>query len=143
MLYDDQEQLVARLHAEENRTEVKLDKVPQDLINAFIATEDKDFYRHHGINFKGIARAAYYNIQSGDLTSQGASTITQQLARNASLFEKRWERKLKEIIIAFKLESAYSKDEILCMYMNKINFVQGLMECKLQPILILGKMSAS
>lgn len=126
LLYDDQEQLVARLHAEENRTEVKLDKVPQDLINAFIATEDKDFYRHHGINFKGIARAAYYNIQSGDLTSQGASTITQQLARNAFLsFEKRWERKLKEIIIAFKLESAYSKDEILCMYMNKINFGAG------------------
>ena len=103
LLYDDQEQVVARLHAEENRTEVKLDKVPQDLVNAFIATEDKDFYRHHGVNIKGIARAVIYNIQSRDLTGQGASTITQQLARNAFLsFDKRWERKLKEIIIAFK-----------------------------------------
>ncbi|MDD2373157.1 MAG: PBP1A family penicillin-binding protein [Syntrophomonadaceae bacterium] len=126
LLYDDQEQVVARLHAEENRTEVKLDKVPQDLVNAFIATEDKDFYRHHGVNIKGIARAVIYNIQSRDLTGQGASTITQQLARNAFLsFDKRWERKLKEIIIAFKLESAYSKDEILSMYLNKINFGAG------------------
>ena len=126
LLYDDQEKIVARLHAEENRTEVKLDKVPQDLKDAFIATEDKDFYSHHGVNIKGIARAALYNIQSRDLTGQGASTITQQLARNAFLsFDKRWERKLKEIIIAFKLESAYSKDEILCMYLNKINFGAG------------------
>ena len=126
LLYDDQGQVVARLHAEENRTEVKLDKVPRDLVNAFVATEDKDFYHHHGINVKGIARATLYNIQSRDLTGQGASTITQQLARNAFLsFDKRWERKLKEIIIAFKLESAYSKDEILCMYLNKINFGAG------------------
>jgi len=126
LLYDDEEQLVARLHAEENRTEVTLDKVPQDLINAFVATEDHDFYRHHGVNFKGIARAVFHNIHSGDLTGQGASTITQQLARNAFLsFDKRWERKLKEIIIAFKLESAYSKDEILTMYMNKIPFGAG------------------
>lgn len=126
LLYDDEEQLVARLHAEENRTEVTLDKVPQDLINAFVATEDHDFYRHHGVNFKGIARAVFHNIHSGDLTGQGASTITQQLARNAFLsFDKRWERKLKEIIIAFKLESAYSKDEILAMYMNKIPFGAG------------------
>jgi penicillin-binding protein 1A len=126
LLYDDQGQVVARLHAEENRTEVKLDKVPRDLVNAFVATEDKDFYRHHGINVKGIARATLYNIQSRDLTGQGASTITQQLARNAFLsFDKRWERKLKEIIIAFKLESAYSKDEILSMYLNKINFGAG------------------
>lgn len=126
LLYDDKEQVAARLHAEENRTEVKLDKVPQDLKDAFISTEDKDFYNHHGINFKGIARAAFYNIQSRDLTGQGASTITQQLARNAFLsFDKRWERKLKEVIIAFKLESTYSKDEILSMYLNKINFGAG------------------
>jgi len=126
MLYDDEGNLVARLHAEENRTEVTLDKVPQDLINAFIATEDQDFYKHHGINLKGIARAIITNISSGDLTGQGASTITQQLARNAFLsFDKRWERKIKEIIIAFKLESTYTKDEILTMYLNKINFGAG------------------
>lgn len=126
LLYDDKEQLVAKLHAEENRTVVKLDKIPQNLINAFIATEDQDFYEHHGVNFKGIARAVFYNISSGDLTGQGASTITQQLARNAFLsFDKHWERKLKEAILAFKLEATYSKDEILTMYMNKINFGAG------------------
>lgn len=126
LIYDDNGEIAARLHAEENRTETSLDKVPQDLVNAFIATEDQDFYKHHGVNFKGIARAVFSNITSGDLTGQGASTITQQLARNAFLsFDKKWERKVKEIILAFKLETTYSKDEILMMYMNKINFGAG------------------
>jgi penicillin-binding protein 1A len=125
-LLDDQGQIMSSLHAGENRTEISLDKVPQDLINAFIAIEDQDYYKHHGINIKGIARAMISNIRTGDLTGQGASTITQQLARNAFLsFEKRWERKVKEAILAFKLESAYSKDEILTMYLNKINFGAG------------------
>ncbi|MBO8158591.1 transglycosylase domain-containing protein [Thermosyntropha sp.] len=126
LVYDDKGNLVSRLHAAENRTEVTLDKIPSDLINAFIATEDQDFYEHHGVNFKGIIRAIVVNITSGDLTSQGASTITQQLARNAFLsFDKKWERKVKEIVLAFKIESKYSKDEILCMYLNKIYFGAG------------------
>lgn len=125
-IYDDQGNMVTSLHAEENRTEITLDKVPNDLINAFISTEDQDFYHHHGVNFKGVARSVVRNIQSGNLTGQGASTITMQLARNAFLsFDKQWERKVKEIIIAFKLESRYSKDEILAMYLNKINFGAG------------------
>lgn len=126
LIYDDQGTLVTKLHSEENRTEVTLNKIPPELINAFIATEDKDFYDHHGVNFKGIIRAVVVNVTSGDLTSQGASTITQQLARNAFLsFDKKWERKLKEMILAFKIESKYSKDEILCMYLNKIYFGAG------------------
>jgi penicillin-binding protein 1A len=126
LIYDDAGNMITGLHAGENRTEITLDKIPQDLINAFIATEDEDFYEHHGVNFKGIARAVYTNLTSGDLTGQGASTITQQLARNAFLsFDKQWERKVKEIILAFKLESNYSKDEILTMYLNKINFGAG------------------
>lgn len=126
LIYDDQGVMIGGLHAEENRTEITLDKVPQDFINAIVATEDEDFYHHHGVNFKGIARAVVINITSGDLTGQGASTITQQLARNAFLtLDKQWERKVKEIILAFKLESNYSKDEILSMYMNKINFGAG------------------
>jgi len=125
-VYDDQEQLVSGLHAGENRTEVGLEKVPQDLIDAFIATEDRDFYNHHGVNYRGIARSLVANLTSGDLKGQGASTITQQLARNAFLnFDKKWERKLKEILLAFKIESYYSKDEILSMYMNLINFGSG------------------
>ncbi|SHG48712.1 penicillin-binding protein 1A [Thermosyntropha lipolytica DSM 11003] len=126
LIYDDKGNLVATLHAAENRTEVTLDKIPPHLINAFIATEDRDFYEHHGVNFKGIMRAVIVNITSGNPTGQGASTITQQLARNAFLsFEKSWERKLKEILLAFKIESKYSKDEILCMYLNKIYFGSG------------------
>lgn len=126
ILYDDKGDVIGGLHAGENRTEIGLNKVPKNLINAFIATEDQDFYTHHGVNFKGILRAVIRNVQSGDLTSQGASTITQQLARNAFLTsDKRWERKVKEILLAFKLESHFSKDEILEMYLNKIYFGAG------------------
>lgn len=126
LLYDDNGELFSRLHAEENRTEVSLDKVPDDLVNAFIAIEDKDFENHHGINFKGIMRAVVTNISSGDLTGQGASTITQQLAKNAFLsFDKKFERKIKEMILAFRLESTYSKDEIMEMYLNIIPFGAG------------------
>ncbi|MEN6389876.1 MAG: penicillin-binding protein 1A [Syntrophomonas sp.] len=122
---DDQGKVVASLHAEENRTEITIDKVPKDLVNAFLAIEDQEFYNHHGVNFKGIARALIVNVQEGG-KSQGASTITQQLARSAFLSsEKQWVRKVQEIILAFKLESKYSKDEILTMYMNKIYFGAG------------------
>ncbi|MEQ8173427.1 MAG: penicillin-binding protein 1A [Syntrophomonadaceae bacterium] len=122
---DDQGKVVASLHAEENRTEITIDKVPKDLVNAFLAIEDQEFYNHHGVNFKGIARALVVNLQEGG-KSQGASTITQQLARSAFLSsEKQWVRKVQEIILAFKLESKYSKDEILTMYMNKIYFGAG------------------
>ncbi len=125
-IFDENDDEIASLHSEENRTQVKLDGVSSDLINAFIATEDTDFYSHHGVNFKGIARALYTNILSGDPTGQGASTITQQLARNAFLTqEKSWNRKLQEVLLAFKLESTYSKDEILTFYINKIYFGAG------------------
>lgn len=126
ILYDDKGEVCATLHAGENRTEIELDKVPKNLINAFIAIEDQDFYHHHGVNYKGIIRAVWSNIRSGDLTGQGASTITQQLARKAFLTDdKRVERKLKEIVLAYKLEANYSKDEILTMYLNKIYFGGG------------------
>jgi penicillin-binding protein 1A len=126
IIYDDEQEYAAGLHAGENRTEVSLDQIPQDFIDAFIATEDRGFYEHHGINYRGIARSLLNNITSGDLKGQGASTITQQLAKNAFLsFEKKWERKIKEILLAFKIESAYSKDEILTMYLNLINFGSG------------------
>lgn len=126
LVLDDKGVAVAKLHAEENRVEISLDKVPADLKNAVIAIEDKDFYNHYGVNFKGILRALYVNLTSGDLTGQGASSITQQLARNAFLtLDKKWERKFKEIILAFKLESRYSKDEILTMYLNKVPFGAG------------------
>ncbi|HHW61552.1 MAG TPA: PBP1A family penicillin-binding protein [Syntrophomonadaceae bacterium] len=126
LLYDDEGNLVTRLHAEENRTNVSYDRIPPAIVDAFIATEDKDFYEHHGINIKGIARAIVHNIKTRNLTSQGASTITQQLARHSFLtLDKKWERKIKEILLAFKIESEYSKEEILNMYLNKIYFGSG------------------
>ncbi|CFX55603.1 Penicillin-binding protein 1A [Syntrophomonas zehnderi OL-4] len=126
LLFDDEGQVFYRLHAEEDRTAITLDKVPDDLIQAFIATEDQAFYEHHGINFKGIARAVISNIQTRDLTGQGASTITQQLARNAFLSsDKTWYRKAREALLAFRLEANYSKDEILGLYLNKIYFGAG------------------
>lgn len=126
LIYDQDDQLVSGLHAGQNRTEVGLDKVPKDLINAFVATEDRNFYKHHGVNFRGIARAVYRNLTSGDLKGEGASSITQQLARNAYLsLETTWERKAKEILIALRLESVYSKDEIMNAYLNIIPFGSG------------------
>jgi penicillin-binding protein 1A len=126
LIYDDQGAIVSRLHSGENRIEVTYDKIPKDLIYAFIATEDQDFYKHHGVNYKGIARALINNVTSGDLKGQGASTITQQLARNAFLsLDKKWERKVKEIILAFKIESEFSKEEIMTFYLNEINFGAG------------------
>lgn len=126
LIYDDQDQLVSGLHAGQNRTEVSLDKMPEDLTDAFVATEDRDFYKHHGVNFRGIARAVYRNLVSGDLKGEGASSITQQLARNAYLsLETTWERKAKEILIALRLENVYSKDEIMNLYLNIIPFGNG------------------
>lgn len=126
LLYDLEGNVFNRLHGPENRMDVSLEQVPHELIQAFIATEDKEFYNHHGINIKGIARAVLRNFQVGDMTGQGASTITQQLARSSFLSnDKNWERKIKEMFLAFKIEATYSKDEILEMYLNKIYFGAG------------------
>jgi len=126
LLYDQDDKMFSSLHGVENRLDVSLDQVPPALIQAFLATEDKDFYKHHGVNFRGIARALLRNFQSGDLTGQGASTITQQLARSSFLTsDKNWERKIKEMFLAFKIEASYSKEEILEMYLNKIYFGAG------------------
>lgn len=103
---------------EERRIPVKLNDIPQILIDAIIATEDARFYEHKGIDPKGIMRAVWRSAQ-GD--TQGASTITQQLARNFFLSpERKIERKLKEAILALEIEKNLSKDEILELYLNKI-----------------------
>lgn len=109
----------------ENRKLVAVDEIPKDLINAFLAAEDSDFYSHNGFNFKGMARALIANLTSGE-RSQGASTITQQAARTLFLSsEKTYTRKLKEAIMARRMESHMSKDEILYLYLNQIYFGQG------------------
>lgn len=104
----------------EDRVLVRLDEVPPLLKNGLIAVEDRAFYRHFGVSFKGILRAALANFQAGKVV-QGASTITQQLVKNFFLTSARdWERKIKELLMAVLLESHYSKDEILEAYLNEI-----------------------
>ena len=101
---------------------VELDKISDDLIKATIAAEDKNFYRHQGFDFLRIIKALFINIQARE-TKQGASTITQQYSKNLFLnFDKTWKRKLKEAWITVRLESHYSKDEILEGYLNSINY---------------------
>ncbi|EEX51247.1 penicillin-binding protein 1A [Pasteurella dagmatis] len=105
---------------EQRRIPVPLDKIPQKIIDAVLATEDARFYHHHGVDPIGIARAIKVAISKGG-ASQGASTITQQLARNFFLTpEKSIERKAKEAILAIDIENTLTKNEILELYLNKI-----------------------
>lgn len=101
---------------------IPLEKINKNLINATISTEDKYFYKHIGFDYLRIGKAAITNIINRD-KSEGASTITQQYARNLFLnFEKTWKRKIDEAILAAELEVHYSKDEILEGYLNTINY---------------------
>ncbi len=105
---------------EEKRIPVKINEVPDQLIKAILAAEDDSFYFHQGVDFTGIIRAALNNLRSGR-TAEGASTITMQVARNYFLSpEKTFTRKIKEILLAFKIERELSKDQILELYLNKI-----------------------
>lgn len=105
---------------EEKRIPVKRSEVPDQLVKAILAAEDDSFYYHGGVDFLGIVRAALANLRSGT-PAEGASTITMQVARNYFLTpEKTYTRKLREVLLAFKLEREFSKDEILELYLNKI-----------------------
>jgi penicillin-binding protein 1A len=105
---------------EERREPVTIDQVPETLIKAILAAEDDRFYTHPGVDFIGVMRAALANLRSGS-HEQGASTITMQVARNYFLTrEKTYTRKMREALLAFRLERALSKDQILELYINKI-----------------------
>ncbi|WP_271461196.1 peptidoglycan glycosyltransferase/peptidoglycan DD-transpeptidase MrcA [Pantoea leporis] len=107
-------------YGEKRRVPLTLQQMPPELIKAFIATEDSRFYEHHGVDPVGIFRAASIALMSGH-ASQGASTITQQLARNFFLSpERTLMRKIKEAFLAIRIEQLLSKDEILELYLNKI-----------------------
>jgi len=109
----------------ENQINLKREDIPQNFVNAIIAVEDKNFYRHHGIDLSGIARAVFTNIKRWKVVA-GGSTITQQTAKNLFLSnEKTFSRKIRELFYAIQLERKYSKDEILTMYCNTIYFGQG------------------
>ncbi len=101
---------------------IKLDDISEDLISATISIEDKNFYKHQGFDYLRIVKSLYINLINRK-TLQGASTITQQYAKNLFLdFDKTWERKFKEAWLTVKMESQYSKKEILEGYLNTINY---------------------
>ena len=124
-IYDINGNELANVHAEQNRVPVKIDKIPEHLKDAFIAVEDVRFYEHAGVDPKGIMRAVIANITNKGV-SEGGSTITQQLAKNAYLTQDRTlKRKVQEVFLALQLERKYTKDEILELYLNQIYFGQG------------------
>ncbi len=104
----------------EDRVLVKLEEVPETLVQGLLATEDRDFYQHSGISFKGIARAMWVNLRKGRMV-QGGSTITQQLVKNFYLTpERSLRRKINEALMALILEVRFNKDEILEAYLNEV-----------------------
>lgn len=106
--------------AREQRRLVSIDQVPLHLIHAILAAEDNRFYRHNGVDLRGILRAAYTNLRHSAIR-QGGSTLTQQLAKNYFLTpERTFSRKLKELLMALVIEAMYKKDEILEIYLNEI-----------------------
>ena len=118
-VYSADGELIAQ-YGEKRRIPVTLQQIPPVMVKAFIATEDSRFYEHHGVDPVGIFRAASVALFSGH-ASQGASTITQQLARNFFLSpERTLMRKLKEVFLAIRIEQLMNKDEILELYLNKI-----------------------
>ena len=110
-------------YARERRLYLPIQAVPKMVINAFISAEDKNYYEHGGLDFSGIARAGLLYVQNfgGNRRPQGASTITQQVAKNFLLTnEVSFQRKIKEALLALKIERTYSKDKILELYLNEI-----------------------
>jgi penicillin-binding protein 1A len=123
-VYDDNDELITELHVE-RRIFVPLAHIPQTLRDAVIATEDRRFYSHFGVDPIGIARAIYQNYRRGRIV-EGGSTITQQLTKVLFLTpDKSLERKFKEAVLALELERRYSKDRILEMYLNQVYFGNG------------------
>ncbi|MEL6162733.1 MAG: transglycosylase domain-containing protein [Cyanobacteria bacterium J06628_3] len=119
-IYDMKGKLLTSLHGEANREVVVKEKISPELKRAVLASEDSDFYYHHGINPKGVGRAIVTNYTSGGV-SQGASTITMQLVKNLFLSRRReYTRKLAEAVLAIRLEQILSKDDILEMYLNQV-----------------------
>ncbi|GAG61009.1 unnamed protein product [marine sediment metagenome] len=130
-VYDINGEIITEFY-QENRNPVPLSKIPSNLINASIAIEDSDFYKHKGISLRGIVRAQWENFKNiilqlkKEAKPHGGSTITQQLAINTFLTrEISLNRKLKDILLALQIERSFTKDEILEMYLNEIYFGHG------------------
>ncbi len=131
IIYDRKGREIGRFYVQ-NRSYVSIDKIPKTMINALVAQEDSRFFSHHGVDYIGVARAAIGNAKSGG-TESGASTITQQLARNAYDLKERADernesgvgRKMVEIFLAKRIEQKYSKEQILEFYLNRVYLGSG------------------
>ncbi|MDO8487205.1 MAG: transglycosylase domain-containing protein [Candidatus Curtissbacteria bacterium] len=120
-IFDRNGKILFNVYEDQNRTIVSLSAVPENLKKATIATEDKDFYKHRGFDVYGIIRAARATLFQGNV--QGGSTITQQLVKSVFLSPERTvSRKIKELYLAFRVETAFSKDKILEMYLNQVPY---------------------
>lgn len=118
-IYSRDAQLIAQ-YGDKKRTPIEISEVPDQLIKAFLAAEDSRFFEHNGVDYRGIIRASIQLLLTGK-KKQGGSTITMQVTRNFLLTrEKTYTRKIKEIILALKIEQEFSKQEILQLYLNKI-----------------------
>ncbi|MSU76430.1 hypothetical protein EXS54_03100, partial [Patescibacteria group bacterium] len=111
-----------RIRGDKNRTPIAFDQMPKCIKDATVAAEDKTFYKHSGLDPRGVARAVLVNFEVGG-TTQGGSTITQQLVKNALLSpERTYTRKAKELVLSLEIEQMFSKDRILELYLNEIPY---------------------
>ena len=125
LVYDRKGELVGKFFIQ-NRDPVPYDKLPKVLVEAVVAAEDQRFWSHDGVDYFGIARAALANWSAGRIR-QGASTVTQQLARNSfELKERTYRRKLLEITLAHRIEESFPKEKIMELYLNRVYFGGGL-----------------
>ncbi|MDY6853764.1 MAG: PBP1A family penicillin-binding protein [Thermodesulfobacteriota bacterium] len=123
-VYSDQGEIIGEFYLEK-RIVVPLSRIPKILIQAFVSAEDRRFYEHSGINFLSIMRAFFKNIKAGKIV-QGGSTITQQVTKYFLLSpERRFSRKIKEVILAYRIENQLSKEDILYLYLNQIYLGHG------------------
>ncbi len=115
--------LIAQI-GEQRRIPVTWEQIPDVVKHAFLAAEDDRFFQHHGIDYQGVLRAVVVDVISGD-RAQGASTITQQAARQLFLtLDKTWRRKLEEAFLTYRMEHEFSKQEIFALYLNVVFFGQ-------------------
>ena len=125
VIYDRTGQQIGKIFIQ-NRLPIPYDKIPKQMVNAVVAEEDNRFFEHHGVDYFGMARAAISNYRQGRV-KQGASTVTQQLARNSfDLKERSYRRKLLEVFVARRIEDHLSKEKIMDLYLNRVYFGSGL-----------------
>jgi penicillin-binding protein 1A len=123
-VYDRNNKIIGEF-SRERRTLIQYKDIPKDAVNAFIAAEDEEFFKHHGINLQALVRAAIANMRAGK-NVQGGSTITQQVAKTLMLSsEKTLSRKIKDILLALQMEENLNKEQILYLYLNQIYFGQS------------------